>query len=687
MTSHARLLKLGLDRDPITTTQLLQFYARAASLAAARRLFDDIPFAARDPPLWTAIISAYARSHHPLPAFRLFSLMPRPNPFASASVARAAAAHSDPFLACSLHAQFLSRGLLHSNVVVATSVVDMYSKCDDLESSHKVFDEMPERNVVTWNSLLSGYANAGMGVLALELFYRMRCVEIQVSVDGFTISSTLTACAGLGDRRSGVQVHGFLVAAGLGCDPVVLNSLANMYFRCGDIQCAERAMEDSGEEDRVISRIVMIKGYAFNELFADVLWRIHSGNLFVEMSIVDPSVVGSILTACSNLRLLHLGRQIHGLLITMGIYGMNHVVLESPLINMYSKCSSTEEARAVFSSLSERHASHWNSMITGYIHNGLLEEAYELFDEMPEKNVISWTAMISGYVQSGSPREGLRLFARLYNECKSMIQGNCFTFATALNACSSLAALCPGKQIHAQVLRTAAEHGNTDPVVIQTALVGMYSRSGDLDYAQRVFDRMGHKNVISWTSMITGYSAHGLCHQAIEVLEKMMSMDFRPNEVTFIAVLSACSHCGMLDEGLYYFSLMRNKYGITPTCDHYSCVIDMLVRAGKLEEAWKLITELKEMENHGKRINGEEEEDGAVWGALLGGCELHGNVSIGSRVAKRMLERKQQTSETYIALANVCAAAGMWDEVYKIREERKSHCVVKEPGQSQIHIG
>ncbi|KAM0944992.1 putative tetratricopeptide-like helical domain superfamily [Dioscorea sansibarensis] len=678
MRSHARLLKLGLDRDPITVTQLLQSYAGTgtgtASLAAARRLFDETPFPARDPPLWTSIISAYANSHHPLPALQLFSLMPHPNPFAAASAARAAAAISNPLLSRSLHALFLTGGLLHPNVVFQTSIVNMYAKSGDLDSSRKVFDEMLERNVVTWNSLISGYANAGKGALALEIFYRMRCVETEAAADGFTISSALTACAGLGDRQSGVQVHAFSVVAGFGCDSAVLNSLANMYFRCGDIGGAERAIEDIEEEEEdgsVVLKLIVIKGYVFNELYEDALRSIHIGNVFVKMTVVDPSVVGSILTACSHLRFLHLGRQIHGLIVTTGIYGMNHVVVDCALMDLYSKCSGVEQAQVVFDMLSEKHTSHWNVMITGYIHNGLLAKAIEFFYEMPEKNVISWTAMISGYIQSGLPGEGLRLFARLYNEAKLSIQGNCFTFASALDACSSLTALRLGKQIHAHILKTATEH-----VVVQTGLVDMYSKSGNLNYAQRVFDSTVHKNVITWTSMITGYSAHGLGHQAIEALEQMMSNGFRPNEVTFVAILSACSHCGLVDEGLHYFSLMRNEYGIALTGNHYSCVIDMLVRSGRLEEAWELITVLKEI----------DEEDGDVWGAMLGGCELHGNVRIGSEVAKMMLDRKQQTPETYVTLANVYASAEMWDEVYKVREESKSHGVVKEPGQSLVHI-
>ncbi|KAG1359726.1 pentatricopeptide repeat-containing protein [Cocos nucifera] len=693
---HARLLKLGLDRDPVTATQLLTAYASlssADSLTYALRLFAQVPSRSRDPVLWTALLSTFARSARPTAALRLFSRLPSlwSNPFAFASAARAAAsAETEPCLARALHAQAIQHGF-HSNVVVATSILGLYSKINDLDSSCKMFDGMPQRNVITWNSMIACYTSAGMGVQALDLFYRMRFIEFGLDVDEFTVASGLTASAMISDLRLGTQIHGFLITLGHETDTVVINALANMYFRCGEVERAERAMQ--GREESVESKLMMIKGYVFNERYCDATKSIlgHGGG-FMELVMVDHSVIVSMLKVCANLGLLKTGRQVHSLLLALGLYENccssdgNDAILQSALIDMYCKCSSIREAQYVFGSMGERHVSHWNSMITGCICNGLINEARQLFDAMPDKNVISWTAMISGYVQHGLPSEGLRLLTRLYGEGRS-IRGNCFTLAKALDACSCLAALHAGKEIHAQALRMMAGDGD-DHVVFKTALIDMYSKSGNLNYARRIFDRMEIKNVVSWTSMITGYAAHGLGLQAIGVFEQMISMGFAPNEVTFIAVLSACSHCGLVEQGINYYNLMMERYGITPRVDHYTCLVDMLGRAGKLAEAWKLVEGVKDAETNYNKDGGMDGGGGAsIWGALLGGCRLHGNVEIGSEVARKMLAKKQQTSDTYIALSNVYAAAEMWDEVYRVREDWRKQGVSGEAGHSQIQIG
>nr|UPT49039.1 pentatricopeptide repeat protein AaPPR1417 [Agave angustifolia]UPT49397.1 pentatricopeptide repeat protein AaPPR389 [Agave angustifolia] len=450
--------------------------------------------------------------------------------------------------------------------------------------------------------------------------------------------------------------------------------MTNMYFRCGEVECAERVMEGRGES--ALDRLMMINGYVFNERYAAAVRKIRGSGDLLQVLMADSSVVVSVITACANLGLIDIGRKVHGVVVMLG--DNDNVALGSALIDMYCKCSSFGEARKVFFDLKERQVSHWNSMIAGCVQCGLLEEAHCYFDEMPSKNVISWTAMISGYVQCGLPQEGLRLLARLYGE-EGLAHGNCYTFASALNACSSIAALDAGKQVHGQALKTVAEDGE-DYLVLATALVDMYSKSGNLSYARRVFDRMGEKNVVSWTSMITGYATHGYGLEAIGVLEQMMSLGVKPNEVTFVAILNACSHSGLVAQGMHYFNLMMKKYGISPRGDHYACLVDMLGRTGKLEEAWKVVQDIKD-----KSLDGADGH--AILGALLAGCQMHGNVEIGSKVAEEMTKRRKQTSDAYVALSNVYATAEMWDRVCRVREEWKKQGVVREPGLSLIQTG
>lgn len=521
--------------------------------------------------------------------------------------------------------------------------------------------------------MISAYATAGAGRDALELFLRLKCVESEVGLDEFTVSSTLTACAGASDLRFGVQIHGFLVSAGFESDNAVVSSLANMYFRCREVECAERVME--GREETVTDRLMMINGYVFNERYMEAIRKIQGSDGFFRVLMADNSVAVSIVTSCANLGLLSIGRKVHGIVVVLG--ECENVAMGSALIDMYVKCSSIGEAQKVLFSLNERQVSNWNSMIAGCIYCGSLQEARGYFDDMPMKNVISWTAMISGYVQCGLPQEGLQLLSRLYRE-EGLIRGNCYTFASALDACSNLAALDVGKQVHAQALKTISKDRDNH-LVFETALVDMYSKSGSLTYARRVFDEMGEKNVVSWTSMITGYASYGDGLEAIRVLEEMMCIGFKPNEITFVAILNACSHSGMVNQGIHYFNLIRGKYGISPRGDHYACLVDMLGRAGELEEAWNLVEEINDEILDG--VDGP-----AILGALLAGCRMHGNVEIGSKVADAMIRRKKQTSDAYVTMSNVYASSGMWDEVYRVREEWKKQVGVKVPGFSEILV-
>ncbi|WOK95309.1 Pentatricopeptide repeat-containing protein [Canna indica] len=639
----------------------------------------------------TLPLQAYANL--PSPASLPYSPRPLSDPVALSSSARAAASADDLRVVSALHAVAVLYGF-HAHVVVATAILDAYSKCGDLYSSRKMFDAMPHKNVISWNAMIAGYTNAGMSVPALELFRHLRCAELQLGADEYTVASSLTACAGIGNLWTGSQIHGYVMRAGFGMDHAVISALANMYFRCGDVDSAETAMK--GRESLCLSTtIMMINGYVANGRYSDALeFVVHFVlDYLTELIILDCSILVSILTVSAHLRLLRLGKQVHGQIIRLGSCGYysslsngNDTVLWSALIDMYCKCSSIMDAQSIFDSIQEKHVACWNTLITGYIHHGLLEEARGMFDNMPNKNVISWTTMISGYTQQGSPQEGLRLLASMYSE-GGLVQGNCFTFAIALDACSCLAALAAGKQIHAQVVRTGIHFGHNS-LVVETALVDMYAKSGNLKYAQSVFERMRKKNVVSWTSMINGYAVHGSGLDAINVFEQMINMGLEPNEVTFVVVLTACSRCGLANKAAHYFKLMTERYNIMPTEDHYTCIIDLLSRAGKLMEAWKLLEELYVRKKNCKKIGAfDNGEHASMWGALLAGCSMHGEVEIASKVVSKMLVSKQQISDSYIALSNVYAASDMWDEVYKVREEWRKQGVCREPGLSHIQFG
>ncbi|KAJ4954388.1 hypothetical protein NE237_011171 [Protea cynaroides] len=516
------------------------------------------------------------------------------NHFVHSIVARACGSSAGHYLllgkcvrACVIKSGFVP------NVVVETAFLGIYAKSGFIELSRKVFDEMPQRNSISWNAMIAGYARNGMEALGLQLFYQMKCMDCQIQ-DEFAVSTALAACAGINGLNFGMQVHAFLLT-------VVLSQNVLIHS--------------------VICTFDVVRSLALRR-YNDAITRVVQDSNFIEIAAIDHSVVVFVLTACAKLSLLRVGKQVHGLIITLLGSHLNWVsdeedvaIIGSALIDMYCKCSSVREARQVFDWLHPtRHISHWNAMITSYIHAGLLEDAKECFREMPERDLISWTTMISGNVQHRLPQHGLTLLAKMYT--------------------------------------------NEDGLMLE-ALINMYSKSGLLNYAQRVFDQILEKNVISWTSMITGYAIHGIGSQALEIFQQMLETGVKPNEVTFVSVLIACNHCGFVQEGMRYFKLMKDKYGILPRADHYTCVIDLLGRAGRLTEARSLLEEIADED-----ISDASSSE-TIWGAFLGACRLHGDVEIGIRVAKKMLEKKQEVSSTCITLSNFYAAVGMWDEAYK----------------------
>ncbi|KAM3282858.1 pentatricopeptide repeat-containing protein [Capsicum chacoense] len=687
MSKHALFIKLGLDTCPVYATNLIADYVSSNSLTIAHKVFDQVPL--KDTPLWTALISAYARSNRPHNALHLFSTMLQqsqshpPNHFVFTAVARAIASSAPQHLNLgqNLHAHVIKSGFLSRNIIVQTSFLDLYSKCGVMECARMLFDEMPIRNLVTWNAVISGYVQNGQECQGLELFYRMKCREFYVP-DEYTIATVLSACGYVQDLLLGMQVHGYAFVSGL--DSSCRNSLANMYFYSSSVASAEKVFVESD----LVSKLVMIRGYVFNHLYADALKYILSTENAVEILVMDQTIFVPLLSTCAKLQLLNAGKQLHGLFITL-VDSCNtarllkecRTIIGSTLIDMYSKCSDIGKARKVFESwqIPERHVPVWNSLLSGYIYNGLIEDAKALFEDMPEKTIVSWTSMMTGYLQKDLPEEGLNLLATMYSgEGGSRIEGNCLTFVVSLEACSRLTVLDKGKQIHAKIIRALPDaDGN---VAVGTALVDMYSKSGYLCYSLRLFDAMKAKNVVSWTSAIMGFAIHGFALQALELFQRMVNMGINPNEVTFTAVLTACNHCGLVDEGMQYFTQMRKWYGLTHKEEHYTCVIDLLGRNGRLEEAWDLVEGMEE--NH----LSDGCSTGAIWAALLGACQLHENVEIGKKVAEKMMEKEKQISTASVALSNVFAAAGMWNEVYGVRDSwrRKGQADREPPGLSRV---
>lgn len=317
----------------------------------------------------------------------------------------------------------------------------------------------------------------------------------------------------------------------------------------------------------------------------------------------------------------------------------------------------------------EAHVHVMTTLVDMYARFGCVSYASAVFDEMPVRNVVSWSAMIACYAKNGKAYEALELFREMMLNTHDSVP-NPVTMVSVLQACAALAALEQGKLIHAYILRRGLD--SILPVI--SALVTMYARCGKLELGQLVFDRMHKRDVVLWNSLISSYGVHGYGRKAIEIFEEMIDHGVSPSYISFVSVLGACSHAGLVEEGKELFESMVKEHGIQPSVEHYACMVDLLGRANRLDEAAKIVEDL--------RI----EPGPKVWGSLLGACRIHCNVELAERASKRLFELEPTNAGNYVLLADIYAEAEMWDEVKRVRKRLDSRELQKVPGRSWIEV-
>ncbi|OVA16769.1 Pentatricopeptide repeat [Macleaya cordata] len=343
------------------------------------------------------------------------------------------------------------------------------------------------------------------------------------------------------------------------------------------------------------------------------------------------------------------------------------VVSWNCLLDGYVKSGELENARKMFDEMSRRDIVSWTIMLVGYANAGLLSEASRLFDEMPEKNMVSWSAMISGYVNAGHCKEALDLFKDMQ---VAKVKTDKITMTSLLSACASLGAIEQGRWIHAYIDKNGIEVD----AHLSTALVDMYSKCGRIDHALTIFQESPNKKVFLWNALLGGLAMHSRGKEVLELFSEMLADGTKPNEITFICVLSACSHSGLVDDGLRVFHSMGKDYNVAPTIEHYGCIVDLLGRAGLLQDARDVIERMP------------MKADGNVWRALLGACRLHGHFELGEQVGSILIELEPLNDGNYVLLSNIYAIHNRWEDVGKLRKIMKARGVRKRPGCSSIEL-
>lgn len=432
------------------------------------------------------------------------------------------------------------------------------------------------------------------------------------------------ACAKMGALREGGQVHGFVVKSGGEYEVCTTNGLIYMYASCGQVGAARLLFDACSERDHV-SWNAMVSGYA-NCGMVDAARRV-----FDRMP----------------------GRTI---------------VSWNAMLSGYAKCGRIAAARELFDQMPERNVESWNSMVSGYARCGRLEMSRRLFDEMPLRDVLSWTTMISAYVQGSKPREALALF----DDMKvAGLKLNCATVVSVLAACTQLGSLDQGRCIHMQLVEQSKMEVNS---VLGTALVDMYAKCGCIEDACRIFEQIDQKDVFVWTAMITGLAVNGQCEKALELFTLMEVAGVRPNNITFLGVLTACNHGGLVQECKQYFNMMTGTYGIQPQIEHYGCLVDSLGRAGCFEEAVSILQSMPVKPNS------------VVWGALLGSCRIHGHVEIAKDAVRRLVVLNPNDGGVYALLSNIYTMSERWDKAKKLKAFVNFKGIRKAPGKSTIEL-
>ncbi|CAI0542771.1 unnamed protein product [Linum tenue] len=593
---HQHVIALGSSGNPFVVTKLVQMYADCDDLCSSRKLFELFPnpnvFA------WTAILGFFSRHGMYEDCLVNYGLMK------SQGVSADHLVFPKVLKACAQLAWLDGGTWVHGGVVVygyernfhvCNALIDMYAKCGNVLSGRLVFAEMGERDLFTWNSMISGYISNGL-------------------------------------LDSAVQLFGGLKLEGIKPDVITFNMLMDAYFRMGLCDEASKVFEQIETPD-IISWTTLISGYSRAGKYATCLVifkdMVNEGGI-----LPDVDSLSLVLVSCRHLRALMCGKAIHGYGIKTQQPGGRFYRSAGPaLMTMYAKCDSVHYARTVFA-------------------------------VMDKSDVVAWNAMILAFVESESRDLALECFGEMQ---RSDIQNDQTTISTVLPVCD----LKHGKQIHAYAMK----HIFDQCVAVWNSVIHMYSTCGKVDTAYSVFTTSKIRDLVTWNAMIRGFGMHGLAQAALSLLQDMKRVGVCADALTFTSVLSACHHSGLVEEGIKLFESMTGEYGFVPTMEHYSCVVNMLARVGRLEAAINFIHQMP------------LEPDKSVWGALLAACLDQQNVEVGKLAAEKLIHLEPERAGHYVALSNIYAEAGRWDDAVKARKEMERRGSVKPSGQSWITFG
>lgn len=584
-------------------------YSKLGSLDYARKVFDEMPV--RNVVSWTSLISSYSQKGLPeeaLNCFRSMILVDDPNDYTYVAAISACAQIGALRFGKEIHGKIVKTGEV-LNSFVSNCLIKFYGNCGMPKSARVVFDAIPEANVASCVSLMSNYLHCGDNEEALEIF--LRSLRMGVKVNEFSYGSVLGACAALEVLEFGMQFQCLAIKVGVRTDQFIVTNLVNFYAKCGELELAKRAFREA-DKPNVTAWTALIGGCVQFGKHGEAI------NIFRKMCSVglqpNEQTVASVLGALG----IHGGTQLHCMVLKMGFQSFTFV--SNSLLDFYAKINR-------------------------------LDESFKVFSEMDVQNIITWNTLIAGCLSVGRYEAAIAIIRGMFSVG---FDPNTYTYSSILTMCGELTAVNWGQETHCHAMR----HGVDCGLVIGSSLIDMYAKCGHLGNARNIFDVLPNKNLISWNAMMTGYTRHGFGKEALDIYNSMVEEGVKPDDVTFIGVLSACVDIGDLEEALRHFQTMTGEYGINPRADHVACVVNLFSHRGQTKEAYEFI------------VNCPVGANKVVWRALLACCVANRDLEMAEYATEKILSIDPNDGSARIMLSHAYADSNMWDQAREVRKEK-----------------
>lgn len=728
--THGQVTEDTLESDVAIGSALVDMYARCGSVEDAQRVFDLLEYP--DVVSWSALITGYSQHgccHYTLDLFDRMQVGGiKPDKVMLVSILKACSGVGAIGHGILMHEKIIRAGF-ESDAFIEGALIDMYIKCGSLEDAHRMFDRLPDRNLILWNAMLAGYVQHEKGDYVLELYDKMLLEGIKP--DKSTFVHILKACSFIGDIGQGKLIHDKVISYGFQSDLAIGNALIDMYIKCGCIEIGRQVFDDLANRNLVTWNSI-IAGYAQHghELLAFEFFE----QMQEEGVTPDNITFSCIVKACASIRALGQGRVIHEQILATGLE--SDVFVGTAIVDMYAECGSLEEVHQVFCKLPNKNVVCWNTIIGQYVQlghdllalqlfekmqqdgvdpdkvtflcilkacgtaaedmwqqvksthdlilrsglesdiflgstlvdmyakSGDLEAARKVFDSLSHRNVVTWGAMIAGYAQHGQGLAALELITKMQLE---RIKLDRSTFLVSLKACISTGAVEQGKLMHDQIVRNGLELD----LVVGSAIVNMYAKCGSLQDACNVFKKLPNQDVVCWNTLIAGYAQHGDSKLAEQCLKELQRKGIEPADGTYTSVLTACSRVGKVEGGHHHFKGMGENQ---QTLLHFTCMIDLLGRAGRLEEAVEVMQTMPNL------------PDATVWLVLLTACKTYGNVNLGRECFNQLRGLNLNVAAGYVLMSNIYADSHMPEDFHKLKELKIFTGVLKKPDMAWIEV-